>query len=113
MMVLRCSRMVGEDIGAISIVPYLTVSAIDEHRFASVVQGPAVMGVAIAYVWVVAECVVRLLKLGSLRDVLPTLALMTTQSLWFAAPILSAPSLTAMFQTPYKTSTTRRSAASV
>jgi hypothetical protein len=53
------------------------------------VQGPAVMLVALVYLWVVAEAVVRLLKLASFREVAPTLALMTTQSLWFAAPILS------------------------
>jgi cytochrome c-type biogenesis protein CcmH/NrfG len=82
----------GDQPGTAEYAPLWTAGTV--YRFLSVgvpgsVQGPAVMGVAIAYVWVVAECVVRLLKLGSLRDVLPTLALMTTQSLWFAAPILS------------------------
>jgi hypothetical protein len=82
----------GDQPGTAEYAPLWTAGTV--YRFLSVgvpgsVQGPAVMAVAIAYVWVVAECVVRLLKLGSLRDVLPTLALMTTQSLWFAAPILS------------------------
>ena len=52
------------------------------------VQGVVLMALMIAYVWVVGECVIRVLKRASMRDALPTFVLMATQFLWFGAPIV-------------------------
>lgn len=53
------------------------------------VQGVVLMALMISYVWVVGECVIRLLKLVSVREALPTFVLIATQFLWFAAPIVA------------------------
>jgi hypothetical protein len=54
----------------------------------SAIQAPAVWLAAVVYLWVIGECVLGMRRRASLSVCLPTLALMFTQSLWFALPIL-------------------------